>query len=75
MTITPDQCKAVRDLLGWSRVKLARAAGIGRTTVYSFERAVPKSGWILAVLRSTLESAGIEFDDKGRGVRIREGKP
>jgi DNA-binding XRE family transcriptional regulator len=74
MTITPDQCKAARDLLGWSRAKLARVAGVGQTTVYSFESAFPKSGWILAVLRSTLEAAGLEFDDNGHGVRMREGK-
>ena len=71
MTITPDQCKAARDLLGWSRVKLARVAGVGQTTVYSFEGAAPKSGWILAVLRSTLEASGVEFDEMG-GVRMRE---
>jgi DNA-binding XRE family transcriptional regulator len=76
MSITPEQCKSARELLGWTRSGLARAAHVGRTTVDTFERgAGPRSGWVLAVLRATLESAGIEFDDKGHGVRMREGKP
>ena len=48
----------------------ARVAGVGQTTVY-FESAFRLD---LAVLRSTLEAAGLEFDDNGHGVRMREGK-
>ena len=75
MNIASEQCLAARDLLKWSRIDLARAAGVSQSTVYTFERgAAPQSGWVLAVLRSTLEAAGIEFNDMG-GVRLREGKP
>jgi DNA-binding XRE family transcriptional regulator len=74
VTITPKQCKAARELIGWSRVELARAAGVGQTTGYTLERGIiPQSNWVLAVLRATLEVAGIEFDQDGRGVRLREG--
>jgi DNA-binding XRE family transcriptional regulator len=75
MKITPEQCVAAREMLGWSRVELARVAGVGRTTLYTFERgAIPQSGWVLVVLRTALESAGIEFDDRDQDVRQGKGK-
>ena len=78
MSITGAQVKAARELLGWTRSGLARAASVGRTTVSTFERgAGPQSGWVLSVLRATLESAGVIFveeNGEGPGVRLRKGK-
>ena len=79
MTITPNQCKAARELLGWSRSGLARAASVGQTTVYTFQRgAIPRSGWVLTVLRTALETAGVQFiaeNGGGAGVKLRKTKP
>ena len=60
--LKPGQVGAARFLLGWSQLDLAKAAGLARTTVVSFEnasRAMLPS--VRDTLRSTLEDAGIEF--------------
>ena len=74
--ISPEQCRAARAVLNLSQTKLARAAGLGRSTVADYERAArlpsPES---LAALRTALESAGktlIPANGGGSGVRLRE---
>ena len=37
MTVTPEQCKAGRELLGWSRIRLAFRVGVSEKTVLTFE--------------------------------------
>ena len=74
--ITAAQCRAARGLLDWTQQELADAARIGVATVRVFEGqgAIARQA-TLAVLRSALESAGIEFIDEngaGAGVRLRE---
>lgn len=65
-------------ILSCAVVLLARslmAAGVGRTTVYVFERGiVPQSAWILNALRDAFQSAGVEFMASGgaTGGRMRE---
>jgi len=73
--ISPAQCRAARSLLAWSQNKLATASGVTKKTIADFERGArtPRQATIAAI-RSTLESAGIEFIDEnggGPGVRLR----
>lgn len=75
-TISPEQCRAARTVLNLSQTNLARAAGIGRSTVADYERGVRTPNPAnLAALRDALEAAGIAFIDLnggGPGVRLRE---
>ena len=81
--MTPDQMKAARDLLGWSRTRLAAWSDTSYQTVRTFEltgRVVPLNGNgrakpsdPVATIRATLEAAGVEFTNgDARGVRLRK---
>ncbi|MGY0790969.1 helix-turn-helix domain-containing protein [Azospirillum argentinense] len=77
--ITPDQCRAARAMLGWSRDKLAVEARVGPATLADFE-AGKRSPYqrTLADIQTALEAAGIQFipqDTAGPGVRWRAPKP
>jgi transcriptional regulator with XRE-family HTH domain len=72
-TITPEQCKAARDLLKWKQTDLSEKSEIGITTIADFERGSRElTGRTLKELKRTLEEAGIEFisDDEGKGVKL-----
>jgi hypothetical protein len=65
-------------LLDWTQVKLAEAAGVGLTTVTSFERSwrcnYPDK---IQAMKRALEAAGVEFfaeNGSGAGVKFRKGK-
>ena len=73
IVITPNQCKAARDLLEWKQTDLAEKSTIGITTITEFERGLRE----LAVrtmkeLKRTFEEAGIEFinDDQKIGAVV-----
>ena len=81
--LTPDQAKAARNLLGWSRERLAAMSGATRTTVSNYERhgrlTRAADGRLgvdqLAALRMVLEAAGIVFTEEGEagsGVRLQK---
>ena len=75
-TITPEQCRAARGLLGWNQDQLADAARISRPTVTSFENGqrTPVTNNLTAI-QAAFEAAGIEFipeNGGGDGVRFRE---
>jgi hypothetical protein len=75
MTITGEQVRAARELLGWPRKTPARKCKPGETTIRNFENGARQpSPFNVLAIRRTLEAAGVEFDDKGHGVRMREGK-
>jgi transcriptional regulator with XRE-family HTH domain len=74
-TLTPAQLRAARELLKWSRERLAVRMGISCTTLARFEN----EGWYLKAFdaskaREAIEAAGIEFvaesGDK-TGIRLR----
>ena len=71
--MTPAQCRAARGLLGWTQIDLAKAAGVGESTVLDFERgkrevAAPS----IKKMQLALEDAGIKFTNGTRpGVRLR----
>lgn len=73
---SPAQCRAARAALKLSQARLAKAAGVGRSTVADYERGarLPSPGQ-LVMLRRTLEAAGIIFINgdhrSGPGLRIR----
>ena len=77
MSISPEQCRAARALIGWTRHTLAWASDISERTLIEFERqARSPQRRTLAGLRSTLEDADVLFIDQneegGPGVRVRE---
>jgi transcriptional regulator with XRE-family HTH domain len=77
--LTPQQLRAARAMLGWSREELAKRADIAAGTITGFELlgADSKISTLLRIKR-TLEVAGIEFIEQGAasmdggpGVRLR----
>ena len=74
--ITIEQCRAGRALIGMTQQALSEAAKVNKRTVMDFESGnrAPVNA-TLAVLRSALESAGVEFipeNGGGAGVRLHE---
>ena len=71
--LTPEQLRAARALVGWSRDDLADKSDVSPNTVWSFEqrRSDPKLSTLNKWQRA-LEVAGVEFidedDNKGPGV-------
>ena len=79
MSLSPNQCKAARALLGWTQEDLHQKSKLAKKTIAAFETGDrnphPST---LAVLRTTLEAAGVVFIDGGetslaggQGVRLR----
>lgn len=76
MSLSPAQCRAARALIGWSQDKLANESKVAKATIANFEanRRAPYDR-TLVDLRSTLETAGVEFipeNGGGAGVRLRD---
>jgi transcriptional regulator with XRE-family HTH domain len=73
-TITSDQCRGARGLLGITQPALASAAKLGLSTIVDFEKSRrPVSEQAVRAIRKALEHAGIEFIDEnggGPGVRL-----
>ncbi len=76
MTISPEQCRAARGLLGWSQQDLATRAQVARKTIADFElgQVTPYARTMRDVLAAFAE-AGVEFlpaveNGPGHGVRL-----
>ena len=76
-SISGNQVRAARALIGWSQLDLANAAKIGEMTVKRFESVQNEDGGTIKTLQAiqkTLEGAGIIFIQKdengGPGVRL-----
>jgi transcriptional regulator with XRE-family HTH domain len=71
--ITPKQCKAARDLLGWTQANLSERSEIGESTIADFERGVRTPfARTLRDIRIALEEDGIKFinEDDAIGVKL-----
>ena len=66
--MTPTQCLAAREMLGWTAEDLARAAGVSVFTVRNFEteKSVPEPE-IMTSMQRAFEGAGIQFDPSEDG--------
>ena len=76
MSLSPEQCRAARGLLGWSQTELSEASKTATKTIADFERGArepyPRT---LEDVQSALEKAGVEFiaeNGGGAGVRMRK---
>ena len=77
MTITSKQCRAARELLGWTQGDLQKKSKLGIETIGNFERGIGnQTGRTLDDIKRAFEGAGIEFidDQKGKGVKLLDGK-
>jgi transcriptional regulator with XRE-family HTH domain len=72
MTITGQQVKAARELLGWSQPKLAAESGVTAATIAKFEDGKQLPAMLdLSVVRRMLKDGGVEFVDGEPGVRLK----
>lgn len=74
MPVSAAQIRAARGLIGWSQVKLAKAANVGLSTVADFERGAraPIANNLSAMERA-LEEAGVSFTNGDEpGVKLRK---
>jgi transcriptional regulator with XRE-family HTH domain len=72
MAITPAQCRAGRGLVAWSQQQLAKAAGVGLSTVRGLEtgRHMPIDANMRAI-EGALEAAGVAFTNGDEpGVKL-----
>src|ERR1700733_14433469 len=75
--LTPEQLRAARQLLGWSRVRLAARIGVTHTAAIArYEDGKGLARYFdLAIVRTVLETAGVTFEDDdgdGPGLRLRK---
>jgi len=61
MSIRPEQIKAARELLGWTRPALAKRAWISPTGVAAIETGKTRSAFTVLALKKALEDNGVEF--------------
>ena len=75
-SLSPQQCKAARALLGLHQKDLCKLAGVSIVTLSDFEGGKTKPyGRTLDAIKGALEGAGVEFipaDNGGPGVRLKE---
>lgn len=75
-TLSPDQCRAARALLGISQEQLCEIAGVTRAPLADFEGGKTKPyARTLGAIKAALEVSGVEFiDENGGGAGVRRKK-
>lgn len=77
LSLSPEQCRAARALIGWSQDQLASASKVAKATIANFEagRRTPYER-TLGDIGSALEAAGVQFiPENGGGEGVRKAKP
>lgn len=76
MSITKEQSRAARGLLGWTQMDLSAASDVSQKSIADFETGArnlrPRT---VADIRRALEDGGVDFIDEnggGPGVRLRK---
>ncbi|WP_210251482.1 transcriptional regulator [Mesorhizobium sp. WSM4310] len=70
--MNPMQCRMARAALGWGVLDLSKEAKISTQTIVRFERGEALKQSTMDLIRSTFESAGIEFiPENGGGLGVR----
>lgn len=68
--MSPEQCRAARNWLGWSQDELRKRASVGLSTVKDFEsgtrKPIPNN---LAAIQKALEDGGIQFTSDPEGIQ------
>jgi transcriptional regulator with XRE-family HTH domain len=73
MSINPEQIKAARELLGWTRADLAKRTRLSPATIGSIETGKSRSSdQTLRTLKKALEDGGVDITPWS--VRLREEK-
>ena len=72
-SLIPATCRAARSLLDWTQHQLAQKAGVGITTVRTFEKGATKTmPQNLVAIERALVAGGILFiPENGGGVGVR----
>jgi transcriptional regulator with XRE-family HTH domain len=73
-TLSPEQSRAARRLLNWSRIRLGCRSNVSETTINKLEEGlcVPSVDK-LAAIRAVLEAAGVDFTNGDQtGVRVKK---
>jgi len=74
VALTPGQCRAARELLGWTTWRLSGRTTVSVPRLRQFEAGKRDlSPETLSALRAVLEAEGVTFerdDGSGRGVRL-----
>jgi DNA-binding XRE family transcriptional regulator len=65
LRLTPEQSRAARALLGWSREVLAKKARVHHQTIFGFESGMNCLPTTICQIRRALERAGVAFIDEG----------
>ena len=69
MTMSVEQCRAARALLGWSTNKLAEAANLGLATVRRFETGNPVQDTSVTAMHDAMVAEGVLFIGAGDSSR------
>ena len=69
-TLTPEQCRRAREVLGWDMLDLAEASGVRMVALMRLEEGKkPPAASKVEKVRRAFEEAGVEFDTDG-SVRL-----
>jgi transcriptional regulator with XRE-family HTH domain len=74
LSMTPEQMRGARAMIGWGVRELAAKAGVTPNTISRLENGGDAKASTLAAIRQALEAGGVVFipeNGGGAGVRVR----
>jgi len=76
MSISPEQIKVARELLGWTRAELAKRVRLSPGTIGSIETGKSRtSDQTLLALKKALEDGGVEITPWSARLRDKDAGP